>query len=150
MIFAVGSMVYVSILKLGFTGTRNGMTRSQRRAVIGHLDRWSLKYDLLEVHHGDCIGADSDFHDLCTQFWGKELRVVIHPPVDSSRRAWKSYQKQITLSPVDFIKRNHDIVASVDGMLAAPAESQEILRSGTWATIRHARKTGVPLILLNP
>lgn len=39
---------------------------------------------------------------------------------------------------------------SFSGMLAAPATDQEILRSGTWAAVRYARKVGVPVHLALP
>jgi hypothetical protein len=35
-------------------------------------------------------------------------------------------------------------------VIAAPMSSAEILRSGTWATIRYARKAGKPVLIIWP
>jgi len=35
-------------------------------------------------------------------------------------------------------------------VLACPAQKREQLRSGTWATIRYARKTGVKMFVIFP
>ena len=46
-------------MRLAFTGTRQGMTAAQRRRCA------TLLRELMpeEVHHGDAIGADAEFHD---------------------------------------------------------------------------------------
>jgi hypothetical protein len=49
---------------IGFTGTRHGMTPAQRHAVsqlIAELAAGAA----FTAHHGDCVGADAEFHDLC-------------------------------------------------------------------------------------
>jgi hypothetical protein len=46
-------------MKIGFTGTRNGMT-SQQKKVITRFEIFTTK--VLEAHHGDCPGSDADFH----------------------------------------------------------------------------------------
>jgi predicted Rossmann fold nucleotide-binding protein DprA/Smf involved in DNA uptake len=46
------------------------------------------------------------------------------------------------------LERNHLIVAACDVLNAAPLQDEEILRSGTWATIRYARKAGKTVIQL--
>lgn len=48
------------------------------------------------------------------------------------------------------LKRNYDIVDACDILLAAPRTLTEELRSGTWATIRYARKTGKKYLILAP
>jgi hypothetical protein len=47
---------------LGFTGTRQGMTLAQRKAIESLL-RDGLALDSVLVH-GDCVGADADMHTL--------------------------------------------------------------------------------------
>lgn len=41
-----------------------------------------------------------------------------------------------------YMDRNDALVADCDVLLAFPATPREVLRSGTWATIRRARKAG--------
>ena len=49
-----------------------------------------------------------------------------------------------TLPPKDYLDRNHDIVDQTDLLIATPKENTEVLRSGTWATIRYAKKINKP------
>jgi len=48
------------------------------------------------------------------------------------------------------LERNSDIVADSDLLLATPRFYEEELRSGTWATVRRARKANKPLIIVWP
>ena len=63
----------------------------------------------------------------------------------------KKYQAHIVpmervtiLQPLPPLVRNHEIVDVLTGkedrFIATPAEEAEILRSGTWSTIRYARR----------
>jgi hypothetical protein len=60
--------------RVGFTGTSCGMTEFQREAVAAALREVG---DVGEAHHGDCLGADAEFHALCGELG---TPVVIHPP----------------------------------------------------------------------
>ncbi len=137
-------------MKVGFTGTQNGMTKSQAHELIEYLLELHAMNDLCEFHHGDCIGADSHFHAIMMKFLKHEAcnLIYIHPPEDESKRAW-CYSKHI-LIPKPYIERNHDIVDAVDILIAAPKERYEVLRSGTWATVRYARKTGKEVHVIYP
>jgi hypothetical protein len=92
-----------------------------------------------EFHHGDCVGADAEAHDIATQ---RCVRVVIHPPTEDRLRAFCDVTNGQVLKPRPYIDRNHDIVDSCDVLVAAPRTDTELVRSGTWATIRYARKQG--------
>ena len=128
------------------------MNERQKAELLHHLAHWQLSgYSELEIHHGDCIGADAEFHDLCLQSWpAASVRVVLHPPTVATKRAFKESPGQTDLDPLPYLQRNHAIVDSVDAMLGAPKGMSEELRSGTWATIRYSRKRGVPLRILWP
>jgi predicted Rossmann fold nucleotide-binding protein DprA/Smf involved in DNA uptake len=53
------------------------------------------------------------------------------------------------LLPLDPLVRNKVIVNISDVILATPFEDKEVMRSGTWSTIRYARKVGkTPIIIL--
>lgn len=134
-------------MRVGFTGTRDGMTERQTTA----LGAWFADHafgptgEHCEFHHGDCIGADDDAADLAEFF---ACTVISHPPSDSSKRAFA--QSNIVLPCKPYIERNHDIVDACDVLIAAPKTLIEQLRSGTWATIRYARKTNTPVVILEP
>jgi len=133
-------------MRIGFTGTQEGMTELQRSAVLSTL--LSLKQGLDkedEFHHGDCIGADAEAHDLAEMLG---FKTVTHPPVKESKRAFKV--ADVILKSKDYLVRNHDIVDACQTMIAAPKEKVEILRSGTWATVRYARKKNRRLFLIYP
>jgi len=48
------------------------------------------------------------------------------------------------------LERNRAIVDETDILLAAPLESEEQLRSGTWATVRYARKQHKTVLVIFP
>jgi len=50
----------------------------------------------------------------------------------------------------DYLARNHFIVAYSEELVAAPKSNKEELRSGTWATIRYARKRKRMVTIIYP
>ncbi len=126
---------------LGFTGTQGGMTDEQKFAV----EKLVKFIKPAEVHHGDCIGADADFHDIAT---GLGILVVIHPPEDPKKRAF--CQADEFVHPRPYLERNKDIVESSQIMIATPIGFLEEKRSGTWSTIRYARKMKCPVFVVFP
>jgi hypothetical protein len=51
---------------------------------------------------------------------------------------WKVAPQTHELKP--YLARNKDIVRATEMLVAAPAQDIEQLRSGTWSTVRFARK----------
>jgi hypothetical protein len=129
---------------IGFTGTQKGMTDAQRSYVRTFLIRMQDKPYWM-VHHGDCIGADHDFHRIVRRFGGM---VYLHPPDKDVKRAFCDYDK--SAEPKPYLERNHDIVDACDLLIATPGEPDEVLRSGTWSTIRYAEKLGRMRLVVNP
>jgi hypothetical protein len=127
--------------KIGFTGTQRGMTAAQQMT----LRRQLADSQGAEFHHGDCIGADAQAHDIAVELG---LLPVVHPPANPSKRAWKPSTWQI--APLPYLSRNAVIVAETEVLIAAPGGFQEELRSGTWSTVRQAKRTGKPVILITP
>lgn len=77
------------------------------------------------------------------------VKTIGHPPSDSLRRAYCAYDEERT--PLPFLVRNHAIVdEGVDGLIAAPSGWVEEQRSGTWATVRYARKLGRRIWIVLP
>ena len=55
------------LLRIGFTGTRKGMTDIQEAAIVECIQEMLGERGLekLEAHHGDALGADTQFHSIC-------------------------------------------------------------------------------------
>jgi len=127
---------------IGFTGTRSGMTERQKKELRKYLEMQDCGGIF---HHGDCVGADAEAHQIASRL-GYEI--VIHPPKNPKERAycWSVFVKP----EKEYLKRNHDIVDDSNILLAAPKSKKEVVRSGTWATIRYAHKIGKKVIVLDP
>jgi hypothetical protein len=141
-------------LAIGFTGTRDGMTGKQRASVA------LIMQDVLaravgegitdrSAHHGDCVGADAEFHELVRLRpvpWA--ITMVVHPgPAGrlSAGCGWPAERRP----RLPFMERNANIVAESTVMIAAPVGMTEE-RSGTWATINMARHAERPLAIAWP
>lgn len=126
-------------MKIGFTGNRKGLNEKQKQEILNYFNEQKV----IEVHHGDCIGCDSDFHDLISKNF-PEINIVIHPPDNDKMRAFKTSDN--ICKTKTYLKRNHDIVDNSDTLIGCPS-GQEIIRSGTWATIRYAKKNNKPTLI---
>ena len=101
-----------------------------------------------EFHHGDCVGSDKRAAFLAHD---AGLRLFEHPPTNRSKRAYvSSFLESTKLPPKPYLERNHDIVDASDALFATPNTMEEVMRSGTWATIRYARKRLKPIIIIWP
>lgn len=121
------------MINIGFTGTRQGMTPEQLRTLLGIL---SGVGEILQGHHGDCDGADREFHTLVLALGGG---VVIHPPDKDRFRAYCQYAVE-EHPPKDYVPRNHDIVDDSKWLIGCPKEMTEPTDrrgGGTWATVRY-------------
>jgi len=135
-------------LKIGFTGTQEGMKVRQIRTVgQAILCHCLVEYLPIEFHHGDCIGADEQVHYLARALW---FKVHVHPHDDKSRRAYcKTSRPEYLHVPKPYLMRNKDIVDATTVLIAAPRADEEV-RSGTWATVRYARKLNRPIYICFP
>jgi hypothetical protein len=134
------------VLHIGFTGTRNGMTDAQRRKVdmvVAEVIGGDVNLRVV-AHHGDCIGADEKFHEIAQQYGCK----TIGHPSTHNLRAYCKFDKELDRKAP--LARNADIVAESRVMIACPAEETEQQRSGTWSTVRLARRAGKQLAIVLP
>jgi hypothetical protein len=95
------------------------MTGDQSQAVA-RLLQILFKGTAAEFHHGGALGAD---HEASSLAGAIGYTIVVHPGG----------------TPKENIARNHDIVDVARVMIAAPFGGKELLRSGTWATIRYCK-----------
>lgn len=125
------------IKHVAFTGSRSGMTPEQRGGLLVVL-RELRAYGANVFRHGCCIGSDRQAHDVA-----KMLNYEIHGyPGDPGQFRWaQQHQEEFELinEPMYYLDRNRQMVNESDVLVATP-ESHEVIRSGTWATIRYARK----------
>ena len=132
---------------LGFTGTREGMTNAQRQAVR----HWLRANPPREVHHGNCIGADQDFSAAVVDASNPDENCpheVAHPsniPSMQGDPGWVDEWRE----PLPPLERNRNIVDACNVLLACPKGPEE-RRSGTWSTVRAARRARKRIIIVWP
>lgn len=118
------------------TGTQIGSTPQQAAALQFLLAKLSRGLEHSPtVHHGDCVGVDSEAHDIAMDLG---LRVEIHPPDSPSKRAFRTGDVIHPRRP--YLVRNADMALACDVIIAVPKRPCEEIRSGTWATVRAARR----------
>ena len=131
-------------VRVGVTGTQDGLTEAQQEAarmVFKGLHAGGAEWQ----HNGDCIGADS----FAAHFWhALGGKVHLHPPSYNGKRVF--FAADSHSAPRPYMDRNTDIAKAGDVLVAMPKEFQEELRSGTWATVRRARRMRKPIIYVWP
>lgn len=126
----------------GFTGTQKGMMQRQRQTV-----RYLLHELLVHtLHFGDCTGADAEVFRDATDMG---LWTVSHPPTDEKKRAFCKADE--IRPPFPYMIRNgHIVQEAMDGLIAAPSSTFETIRSGTWSTVRRARRARRKIWIVYP
>jgi len=142
-------------MKIGFTGTRKGMTGDQAVRFMKLLDHLvqeearAKRGELHEFHFGVCVGADQQAAEIAA--WGG-FKIVGHP----GAVPWKWAGSMPTLGsparkvvlPIELpLNRDHTIVDVTDVLVVTPKQQAtpefrndpSVRRgSGTWATVRYA------------
>lgn len=120
------------IIKVGITGTRDGMSAYQWQQVIAFLSRDTCRR---ELHHGDCVGVDAEIAILARDLgW----YIVCHPHIDEKLRAFTPYDE--TRIPKTHFARNRNIVDETMMMLVVPKQMGHQTFGGTWYTHDYAKK----------
>jgi hypothetical protein len=132
-------------MKIGFTGTRDGMTEAQMVAVENILR--GFWRERAQVHHGCCVGADATFHETA-QALG--IVTVGHPayPIGHEMRADLECDMMHDILPP--LERNQAIVDLTDLIIATPFQDTEVQRSGTWATLRYSFRVNKARCIVTP
>lgn len=130
------------------TGTHQGPTLSQKSRLQALLSWLHRDCGVAWLLDGDCVGVD----EVAACHWVARL--------GGHRWAWPGAPLGHPLRAncvADIIEptrpplaRNRCMVERVGLVVAVPAQEGEVLRSGTWATVRHARRRGRPRILIGP
>jgi hypothetical protein len=120
-------------MHLGFTGTRSGMTDEQKNTFKQVL----LALIPTHFHHGDCLGADADAHDIVKKVL-PACQIIIHPPEKTELRAYK--EGHYIHETKGYLARNRDIVNDSDLLVGNPYQTEWSYTGGTWYTIDYAKK----------
>lgn len=132
-------------MRVGFSGTREGMTAAQTVAVATALRGLGATH----LHHGDCEGSDEAAHAIA-----RDLRIAVelHPPNVPALRAFCGMRpSEVEHDEAPYLVRNAAIAAATEVLIACPrAEVGEETRSGTWWTVRAARRLGRPVAVVRP
>ena len=135
--------------RVGFSGTREGMTPAQRAAALECVmgpSGWDG--GRVDLRQGLCVGADSQVvYDVAGC---PGVSVFGHPGC----HAGSAYRAEIEVEqlcdkvhPVRHpLDRNRDIVDNTDRLVAAPGPNSR----GTWHTIRYAMSEGKRVDIVHP
>ena len=128
---------------IGFTGTRQGLSHKQKVKLAEIL---YIKHRAgADFHHGNCIGADIQAAVIARQL---KYYIIAHPPENPQYEG--QFTSDETRERLPYLARNRTIVLESDELIACPKESKEILRSGTWATVRYARIRDKTINIITP
>lgn len=129
---------------VGFTGTQMGLQPHQLLGVemaLYNFYTWGINVFL----HGDCIGADAEATALAAKIGYK---IHAFPSNIEYKRAFTI--ADVIEEPDEPLARNHKIVDHCNILIAAPFQRIEVMNSGTWSTIRYARKLDKRIEIVYP
>lgn len=136
-------------MKIGFTGSRRGMTVVQKDVLEIVLTLLN-KGEMAELHHGACIGSDSQAHGIALRAGSA---AVVHPPVNQDQMAEETVggAERVTVLPAkEYLDRDRDIVDEAQLLIATPSGYVEEQRSGTWYTVRYAKSLKKLFLIIWP
>ena len=158
-----------NMIHIGFTGTQAGMSLKQKESFRFRV--WKFYQDEMHAcsvvgarnmtfHHGDCIGADENAHRIIENSSDLESicsEIVLHIPRVDLKRAFMDRDRRLdskikitVRDPLDYLVRNKVIVDESEVLFACPYTPNQEVRSGTWSTVRYARKKGKTVMLIKP
>lgn len=148
------------MMNIGFTGSQLGM--SHRQIKVFKTIMLNLLMNIRTFHHGGCIGSDKQAHDTLfkmrnnisfnlTYPLNENIKIIVHPSNNLVKRADCILNiNDELLDGKPPLERDMDIAKSCDILFATPRTLKEERRSGTWATIRYARKLEKMVVVLDP
>lgn len=129
---------------LTVSGTQQGMSKLQSERVIVALSKLALAHlthtPITEVHHGCCVGADEQMHELIRRHF-PSIKIHGHPSDIPEKTQWDILEDcDVKNPPAPPLTRNKWMIDVSYYLIAAPMQPRNVTRSGTWATIRYALK----------
>jgi hypothetical protein len=104
------------------------------------------------IRHGGASGADEEFHAIISQH---PVHAVDVWPSDLPRWRMKEIPQGRIVNLVIHqvsppLQRNWTILENANLLLACPDSPREVIRSGTWSTIRRADKLDIKAVVVAP
>jgi predicted Rossmann fold nucleotide-binding protein DprA/Smf involved in DNA uptake len=121
------------------------MSDYQQKVFREFLIRFGPK--IVSFSHGCCRGADIEAHQIVREVLGQKVHISVYPSTARTRAPIPQDADYVhkRLGP---LQRNQLIVDCGSGLLfAAPLQTNEVQRSGTWATVRYARRLGMTIVI---
>jgi len=137
------------LYRLGFTGTREGLTVGQRQALDRRVQELVCEHaGKVVAVHGACVGADAAFDRVCIDH--TIPRSHRPGPVPALRMKNSQTLGSFVFSPEPFEVRNKKIAESVDHLLVCPKQMTEQRRGGTWQTYRFGLRRDIQITTFFP
>lgn len=154
--------------KVCFTGTRHGMTASQRQAFTA----WIESEHPDQFFHGACVGSDEQSVQVARDVFDQWIYIVACPgffmkggqhenggirgePKERSQIAMRL--SDLKMGPQTHLLRNRHMVLTTHEVVATPWQGRELEPpmgktgiGGTWYTIQYALKLGKKVTIIWP
>ena len=133
-------------MKIGITGTREGMTEWQAkevRKVLTEIKDCTTYPN--EFHHGDCNGVDVQAAAIARELGYK---IVCYPPKSTEEQGF--FGGDVIHEPAGYLQRDRAIVDGCDVLLVCPKQMEWQPKGGTWYTHDYAKKQGKPFNVIWP
>lgn len=148
------------MMNIGFTGNQLGMSRRQMKVFKTIM--MNLLMNVRTFQHGGCIGSDKQAHDIIFEIrnnisinltypLSENVKIIVRPSNNLAKRAdcvLDAGDELLDEKPP--LERDMDIAKNCDILFVTPRTLREERRSGTWATVRYARKLGKMVVVLDP
>lgn len=131
-------------MHVGFTGSSVLVTPEQIFGLAKCFHDLREIHSEVTLHHGDCVEGDAVAHIIAAYL---RFDIEIHPPKDPKLRRFM--QADVIHPEKPYLRRNKDIVNASEFIYALP-NGPEKQRSGTWSTVRYARKKEKTAYIIDP
>ena len=136
-------------MKIGITGTSEGMTEWQATEVRKVLDKLNYECRVTDIkpefHHGDCNGVDVQAAAIARELGYK---IVCYPPKLDEEQG--HFGGDVVHAPAGYLERDRAIVDECDVLLVCPKQMTWQPKGGTWYTHDYAKKIGRPFNVIWP
>lgn len=128
-------------MKVGVTGTREGMTEKQFEEVVKFFET----HHISELHHGDCAGVDAEVAEYATSLG---IKTVCHPPISDYLRVFHNSTE--FREKYGYLERDQHIVNETELLLVIPKQTTWQPNGGTWYTHDYAVKLESKILVIWP
>lgn len=124
-------------IELGVTASRKGISSHQANSFRGFL---RINFIPIIFHNGCCVGGDEKTLKIVLGMY-PDTKIYYHPPLNKTLVfKYETRKIDVVFPEKDYLDRNKCIVDSCKHLVCFPELNNETQRSGTWSTIRYARK----------